>query len=309
MDEVKLACSSSDERGAQEVRTQMDGLPDLCKQILQLLCTRLSDHSIMVKQEELRLMQRSSYYLEIKRHDLPPTADEQHHPMHISDSMLWNLIDTWRLQRAMALASSQVELLLTMMGLLYEEILSGCQELKAFIVAYNQGLADSDMAAHIQQRLLQTCEYLNDFESRMARNLGPLNLRNQLIPNTSNSPRIRLSASLAIKLPVKINRLELFATSNTVDLHWEVAGEQSPDLDQEFEIQIQSLHPTTAEHGDVTKSTCQSYSVQVTNLIPGRYYEFSIKRVDAVNLVYGLWTDTIVLKTLDVSSKEQDVPV
>lgn len=48
MDEVNPACSSSDERDAQEVRAQMDALPDLRDQIQELLVTRLSDHSIMV---------------------------------------------------------------------------------------------------------------------------------------------------------------------------------------------------------------------------------------------------------------------
>lgn len=44
----------------------------------------------------------------------------------------------------------------------------------------------------------------------------------------------------------------------------------------------------------------RSYNLQVNNLIPDRCYEFSVKRVDA-EMVYGLWTDAIVLATLDVS--------
>lgn len=49
MDEVKLACKAgSDESEAQEVRTQVDGLPELHKHIQQLLSTRLSDLSFMV---------------------------------------------------------------------------------------------------------------------------------------------------------------------------------------------------------------------------------------------------------------------
>lgn len=42
-------------------------------------------------------------------------------------------------------------------------------------------------------------------------------------------------------------------------------------------------------------------NIQVSNLIPDRYYQFSIKRVDVVNLVYGRWVDTLTMKILKVS--------
>ncbi|XP_028432752.1 fibronectin type III domain-containing protein 11 isoform X1 [Perca flavescens] len=303
MDQVKLACTSLEECGAQE--TEMDALPDLRNQILQLLCTRLNDDCIIAMQEVLRLRQRSSYYLEIQHDDLLPTADEQQHTLHLSDSTVWSLVDQRRLQRAMTLANTQVKLHLTFLGLLYEEIIRGCQELEAFVMKYDQGLVDSDIAASTQERLQQTHQYLKDFESRLARKLGPLDLQNQLIPNTGNIPIQQLSASLAIKMPVIFNRSETYTTSNTVHLCWEVTGEQSQELNQEFEIHAKSFHPTIAEHCQFTKSTCQSYNIEVNNLIPDRYYKFSVKRVDSVNLVYGLWVDNITLKTLDISKSQQ----
>ncbi len=252
-------------------------------------------------QEELRLMQRSSYYLEIQRDDLLPTTGQQQQALRLSDSMVWSLIDQQRLQRAMTMANTQVKLLLALLGMLYQEIIRSCRELEAFIIKYDQGLVDSDMAASMQQKLQQTHQYVNDFESRMTRNLGPLDLQNQLIPNTSNLPLPQLSASLAIKMPVIFDRFKSCATSNTVHLCWAVTGEQSKEPNQQFEIHVKSLHPTLAEHGQFTKSTFQSYNIQVNNLTPDRYYQFSVKRVDAVNLVYGLWIDTIILKTLAIS--------
>lgn len=80
-----------------------------------------------------------------------------------------------------------MKLLLTLQALLYEEIIRGCRELEAFIVRYNQGLADGDTAALVQQRLLQTHQDLNDFESRLTQNLGPLHLPNPLLPNTGKT--------------------------------------------------------------------------------------------------------------------------
>lgn len=252
-------------------------------------------------QEELRLMQRSSYYLEIQRNDVLPASDEEQHILHLMDNTVWSIIDQRRLQRAMTRANSQVKLLLSLLELLYEEIIRCCRELEAFIHKYDQGLVDSDTAASAQQKLQQTHQYVNDFKSRLTRNLGPMDLLNQLISNTGNVPTLQLSVSLVIKMPVIFNRLESFTTSNTVHLYWEVVGEQSKEPNQQFEISVQSLHPTTAEHGQSSKSTCQTYSLQVSNLIPDRYYRFSVQRVDATNLVYGLWMDTMILKTLSIS--------
>lgn len=252
-------------------------------------------------------MQRSSYYLEIHREDLLPMTNQQQPTLHLSDSMVWSLIDQRRLQQAMTLANTQVKLLLALLGMLYQEITRGCQELEAFVNKYNQGLVDSGMAALAQQQLQKTYQYVNDFESRMTRNLGPLDLQNHLIPNTGSFPIPQLSAMLGIKLPVIFDRFKSCATSNAVHLCWEVTGEQSKEPNQPFEIHVKSLHPTIAEHGQFTTSACQSYDIQVNNLIPDRYYQFSVKRVDAVNLVYGLWMDAIILKTLSMSKQEQNV--
>ncbi|XP_032369912.1 fibronectin type III domain-containing protein 11 [Etheostoma spectabile] len=297
MDEINMACTSLEECGAQE--TQIDPLPDLPNQILQLLCTRLSDDCITTMQKGLQLMQRSSYYLEIQCDDLLPTADEQQHTVHLSDSTVWSLVDQQRLQRAMTLANTQVKLYLTFLELLYEEIIRGCQELEAFVLKHNQGLVDSDIAASIQERLQQTHQYLDAFKSRLNWKLGPLDLQNQLIHITGSLPIQQLSVEK--KMPVIFNRFETCTTSNTAYLCWEVAGEQSQELNQEFEIHVMSFHPTIDEYCQFTKSTCKSYIIEVNNLIPDRYYKFSVKRVDSVNLVYGLWVDTITLKTLNIS--------
>lgn len=88
-------------------------------------------------------MQRSSYYLEIKRDDLLPTADQQQHTLHLSDSTVWSLIDQRRLRCAMTLANTQVKLLLALLGMLYQGIITGCQELEALMNKYDQGLLDT----------------------------------------------------------------------------------------------------------------------------------------------------------------------
>lgn len=223
------------------------------------------------------------------------------HTSYLSDSVLRSLIEQPRLQHAMTLANTQVKLLLKLLEMLYQEIIKGCQQLEAFIIKYDQGLVDSDMAASTQQKLQQTQQYVKDFESRMTQNFGPLDLQNHLIWSTAIDPLPQLTASLAIKMPVMIDRFESCATSDAVHLCWAVAGQQSMEPNQQFEIHVKSRHPTTAEHERFTKYMYQSCNIQVNNLTPDRYYQFSVKRVDTFNLVFGLWIDTIILKTLDIS--------
>ncbi|KAM4587356.1 fibronectin type III domain-containing protein 11-like [Odontesthes bonariensis] len=300
MDKVKLACTSSDGCESQS-KTQVDAPADLQDQIRELLCTTLSDTSIMVMQEKLLNMQRSSYYLVIQQEDLIPTTNDQQSIPPLSKTTLWSLIDLGRLQRTVAVARTQVKVLLSLLGLLFQDIISGSQELEAFAVKYNEALKDSDAAASAQQRLQQVHHHVRDFERRIIWNPMPLNLQNQLMSNTAHSPVPRLPASMVLMRPVIFNRDGSKVTHSSVDLCWHLTGEQFPELDQVFKIEVQRFHPAVNEHCQLAKATCQSYSIQVTNLLSDKYYQFSVKRVDAVNLVYGPWSDTLILKTLDVS--------
>ncbi|XP_042353336.1 fibronectin type III domain-containing protein 11-like [Plectropomus leopardus] len=301
MDEVMQAGTSSDECESKEVSTQMDSLTDLRNQILQLLCTTLSDHSFMVIQKELQVMQRSSYYLKIECDDLQPSLEEEEPFLDFSDSSMWHFLEQRRLQHAWSQAHTHVKILIYFLGMLYKEIFRGCRELEAFIVEYNQGLVDSDTAASIKQKLQQTHQYVNKFKRKVTWNIGPLNLQKKLFYHVDNIP-IQLSASVVVKMPVIFNRLKSCVTSTAVHLFWDVEGEQSQELDQQFEIHIKSLQPTNAEQGQLTSCKCQSYDTSVNELVPDTYYEFSVQRADAVNLVYGWWLDTITLKTLDIPS-------
>ncbi|XP_034056023.1 uncharacterized protein LOC117535607 [Gymnodraco acuticeps] len=283
MEEVKCA--------AQEIRT----LPDLCNQILHLRSTIPSDSSVMVMHRKLRLLQRSSFYLEIRLDEVPAAEGQQ--PL---DTAVSSLTDERRLQRAMALSRTQVTLLLTVMGQLYQVITRSCRELEAFIMKYKQGLVDSDMAASMQQKIQQTRQHVHDVDTRLTRNCGPLNLQNQLASNTGNLHTLQLSALVSFKMPVIFDRVKSSVLSNGVHLFWEVACVSSKELYQMFEIHIESCHPTTADNAKLIYA-CQSYDLQLSLLEPDRNYKFSVIRVNAVNLLYGLWMDSIILKTLDIS--------
>ncbi|KAK5871886.1 hypothetical protein PBY51_012626 [Eleginops maclovinus] len=286
MEDVKCA--------TQEIRTQT--VQDLYNQILHLRSTALSDNSIMVRQRKLRLLQRSSFYLEIRVDEMPAAAEGEQ-PL---DNAVSSLTDERRLQRAMALGRTQVKLLLTVMGQLYEVITRSCRELEAFIVKYKQGLVDSDMVASVQQKTQQALQHVHDFDTRLTRNCGPLNLQNQLAASTANLQTLKLSALLSFKAPVTFDQVKSRVTSNSVHLFWEVEHSSSKELNQMFEIHIENCHPTLADEAKLIYA-CKSYELLIDVLEPDRNYKFSVRRVHASNLLYGLWMDSINLKTLDIS--------
>uniref|UniRef100_A0A665SVW9 DUF5581 domain-containing protein n=1 Tax=Echeneis naucrates TaxID=173247 RepID=A0A665SVW9_ECHNA len=245
---------------------------------------------------DLLLMQRGSYYLEIQCEVV----------LDLSDDTLWSMIDQQRLHAAKAMAKTQVQLLLIYLEMLYQEILKDCRELQAFVEKHSQGLVDAHTAASIQQRLQQTHQDLKDFERRLTKSLGPLNLQNPLIRDVGNILYPEISALLVIKMPVIFDRCRSHAslTSTSVYLCWEVAGQHFMEPDEQFEICIKSLRPNADDNMDVMKYVCESHYIYVNQLISDRHYEFSVKRIDTTKLVYGVWTDTIILKTMNISSHQ-----
>uniref|UniRef100_A0A3Q3N4T9 Fibronectin type III domain-containing protein 11-like n=1 Tax=Labrus bergylta TaxID=56723 RepID=A0A3Q3N4T9_9LABR len=273
MDEVNM--DSSDRSGDQRDLPQVDqDLVELRDHILQLL-----DRKLFIE-KKLALLQNSSYYLEIQHEDGPQMEEEVR---FLYDG---TLINQQRLARAFTFANTHVKLLLCLLESLFQQILRGCRELCAFMEMYDQSLLDGGAADSAQQTLQQTLQYADRFEGRMFRNLGQLNLQDRLIP------------ILYIKLPVTIDRSESYSSVSSVHLSWTIPGEEVKDPEQQFEVEVMCLHPTTSDTDQICISKCQAYNTQVTNLIPDRYYMFSVKREYSVNLVYGLWKDQVMLKTL-----------
>ncbi|KAL7843084.1 hypothetical protein AOLI_G00245960 [Acnodon oligacanthus] len=85
---------------------------------------------------------------------------------------------------------------------------------------------------------------------------------------------------------------------DSVVLHWDIIEQEQPEPGEQFMICYKLFHPTTEAEGNlVAKITCGSYCLRIDNLMPDRFYEFTVKRVDSYLSVYSLWTDSIILKT------------
>ncbi|XP_074525195.1 fibronectin type III domain-containing protein 11-like [Halichoeres trimaculatus] len=258
-----------------EVQTQQDlDIQELTKKIKELLNSQL--HHKCNKREVLPLSEDPSYGM--------------------SDEILWSLFERQRLARALSLAKARLRLLLTMLGLLNEQLFKNYDQLSTFMQKHRWGLSSRDEAAAAKQTAEQTLQYAADFDNQVLRSQGPLGMRVKLIPNVGYRPFPWFTMSLLVKLPVVIDRSTTSVTSSSVHLFWSISETGDQNSNEQFEVQVKSLHPTIGED-KFSRYTTQLH-LDVENLAPGRCYQLSVKRVDAVNLMYGQWVDALVVKTL-----------
>lgn len=220
--------------------------------------------------------------------------------LYSSESVMWSLIDPHRLTRALTFTRVQVELLLSVLGLMVQRLSRRHDRLCAFVEKLSHGAVTSEEAASAQQGVEETLQYAADFDDRIVRIQGPLDLRTKFIPNIGVLPFAPLATTLKIRQPVVIDRAVSFVTSSSVHLFWSVSGDQ--DQNQVFEVQVRSLHPTVGE--DQIIRTTEQLQLQVDHLTPDRTYQLSVQRGGAVNLVYAPPADYIIMKTLDPGPTE-----
>ncbi|KAL2090993.1 hypothetical protein ACEWY4_013256 [Coilia grayii] len=248
-------------------------------------------HGNRVRLETLR---RCSYYLEVIRLDLPLGEHS-----YLSNSTILHLIDPWKLQRMKKLANCQVKIQLSLLEELHEQLLKEQQSLDNTLECCDLPMLMLEGEA-IRQRLSAALQTKADFDAMVLP--GRLHSKHQLISDMGSAkvPQVRLA--LVLKMPVHFDKAHSFATSSSATLHWHVAGSEATDPREQFELRYKLMQPTCAVEGtEVGVLTCAACSAKVEGLRPDRCYEFSIKRVDSCCLVYGLWIDSIVLRTISTS--------
>lgn len=248
-------------------------------------------HSNRMRLETLR---RCSYYLEVIRLDLPLGEHT-----YLSNSTILHLIDPWKLQRMKKLANSQVKIQLSLLEELHEQLLKGRQRLDSLLECCDLPMLMVE-GESIRERVTELLLTKADFDAMLLP--GRLHSKHQLISDMGSAkvPQVRLA--LVLKMPVHFDKERSFATGSSASLHWHVAGSETADPREQFELRYKLMQPTCVVEGaEVGVLTCAAYSAQVEGLRSDRCYEFSIKRVDSCCLVYGLWNDSIILRTISTS--------
>lgn len=268
---------------------------DLHDRVTQLLSTKLNPCNIKQCKSKLDILSKCSYYLEVMRQDTLHQPDPQQN--YLSNSTILHLIDPWKFQRMKKLGHSQVQIQLSLLEELYEQFCKGKVEMEA--IASQSDYGDQEVA-HINGRIAHLIKAFTDFDSTLMP--GELHTKHRLISETGNAKVPQIHLRLSVKMPVMFDTSRSEALADCARLHWEMAGQEQQEPGEQFEIRYKLLQPTNTEEGNQLGTvTCNSYCIQVNNLLPQRCYEFTVKRVDACCLVYGFWNDTMVLRTMPLS--------
>nr|XP_023651238.1 fibronectin type III domain-containing protein 11 [Paramormyrops kingsleyae]XP_023651239.1 fibronectin type III domain-containing protein 11 [Paramormyrops kingsleyae]XP_023651240.1 fibronectin type III domain-containing protein 11 [Paramormyrops kingsleyae]XP_023651242.1 fibronectin type III domain-containing protein 11 [Paramormyrops kingsleyae] len=263
----------------------------LRRQMIELLSGKLSNNSVIGYRETIEIRNKCSYYINI-------VLEDQHRGQLDRFLNLHSMIDPSKYLLMKEKANCQIRIQLCLLEMLYGEIRRGKEILEQIMNTYEPMTVVQDSAS-IQQRLDQVNQTLLDMDSVLLP--GHLYVQHKLIPVTSAEqvPDVRLVFD--IKMPVTFRRDGCRAQATSVQLRWHVQEHERYGPTEHFEVRYTLLNPNTAEEQQHTGPiTTYYFSMQIGDLFPERSYEFSLKRVQASNLVYDLWTDTLMLTTMSL---------
>lgn len=279
--------------GVCEDRDMWERYNHLRHQMIELLSGKLSNNSVMEYRKTVEIRSKCAYYINI--HEDQPSGQ------HGRFLNLHSMIDPSKYLLMKEKANCQIRIQLCLLEMLNEEIRRGKDILEQIMNTYEPMTVVQDSAS-IQQKLDQVNQTLLDMDSVLLP--GHLYLEHKLIPVTSaeHVPDVRLVFD--IKMPVTFRRDGCRAQATSVQLCWHVEEQERYSTREQYELRYTLLDPSTAEEQQLAEPiTTYFFHMHICDLFPGRSYEFSLKRAQASDLVYDLWTDTLVLTTMSLSAE------
>ncbi|XP_060714743.1 fibronectin type III domain-containing protein 11-like [Tachysurus vachellii] len=259
--------------------------------IMDLLSTRLSPEQLQANYHKLDLHKKSSFSIRLLQLDTSQPDNQQYVP----NSSLMNFIDMSRFQRVKKDGSSQVKLQLELLDVLHKELIQGLQELE-YILAQKGGVFHQLSGAEVHEKIRSLQEAAENFDAVMIP--GKLCVKHKLIPEPESSSLPQFQLVLEAKKPVLFNREKSQAFCDSVVLHWYIAEQEQYNPNERFKVCYRATDRTKMTNPRVLRYvSCSRFSVTINNLMPECSYEFSVKRLDNIWLVYMDWNDTIILRT------------
>ncbi|NXD13270.1 FND11 protein, partial [Nothocercus nigrocapillus] len=253
--------------------------------LLTFLHTNLSLHLLRRHHRRVELLKKSSFYIEILPKHL--ALGDQRHPMHPIN--MFQQVDPWRLQRMKKVGTTQTKIQLLLLEDLLKQLKRGREELLGCLKSCNV-VAFLSRWNWIKQRLSELSKMIETFLGTLVP--GKLHLKHRLVPDAraAKTPRIRLV--LSAKMPVVFDRKESVAHEDRATLKW-----LSPSQQEQYELSFRLLEHGAQEKGHCGNVTVTSNTCEVQNLLPGRRYQFTVRRAETYLLVYEQWHDSITLQT------------
>ncbi|XP_068557039.1 LOW QUALITY PROTEIN: fibronectin type III domain-containing protein 11 [Anas acuta] len=259
--------------------------------VLQFLQSNLSPQLLEHHQKKLELLKKCYYYMEV----MPPHIVMRDENRALISTDVFQIIDSWRLERMKKVARTQTEIQLVLLTDLLEQLQRGQEEL----VCYTE---TSDVITFLSKwdSVVQKMSVLSKLMNKVLslQVPGKLHAKHRLVSHAdikgTRIPNIKLF--LTTKMPVVFDRKESVAYKNWAHLKWFTENQESSP--EQYELHFRLLKDgTQTELGQRGIVATSSNTCVVFDLLPDRSYEFTIRRAETYTLVYETWHDTITLTT------------
>ncbi|XP_036416039.1 fibronectin type III domain-containing protein 11-like [Colossoma macropomum] len=269
--------------------------------IRHILTKRLTPALLQTYNKKLELLRMCSFYIKVIQVD-----HSQYDHNCASSSTVMSLIDIQRFQRMKKLGNSQVKIQLALLEELLDSLSRGCEELQAILDRERLDEGAIKEGA-IKEKIFKLLQEAAEFKDVLVP--SRLHLKHHLISEVSSTRVPQIQLALSIRMPVRFDKTKCAASSDSIILHWDITEQEQHEPGEQFKICYKLFHPTTEAEGNLmAQIACASYCLRIDNLMPDRFYEFTVQRVDSWLSVYSLWIDAIILKTVSgtIGSSEEN---
>ncbi|XP_054074694.1 fibronectin type III domain-containing protein 11 [Rissa tridactyla] len=259
--------------------------------LLQFLRSDLSLHNLQHHWNNVELLKKCYFYLEVEPKHV--NVRDQNDVLHCIDIL--QVIDPIRLERVKKVGKKQTEIQLFLLTELLEQLKRGWEELSCYVETWDMitFLSRWDL---IVQRVSQLSMSMKNLRS--LQEPGKLYIKHRLVSHAglrgTRLSNIRLS--LYTKRPLIFDRKESVAHKDWAELKWFTENQESHVEECELHVKLLTNgSQTEVGYGRLQQVTSNTCIVQ--NLQPGSSYEFTIRRLHTLTLVFVRWHDSITLKT------------
>ncbi|XP_063281983.1 fibronectin type III domain-containing protein 11-like [Pelobates fuscus] len=257
--------------------------------VVGFLSNELSESSIKRHQTKVDLLHKRAFYIEIFPY-LLPVGDQNHLLMPIS---VLQHIDPLRFRRVKELGNSQAKILLILLTEYLEQLQKGRSFLLEVMKSYDLNSYLSKWE-EVTEKLTELTSLLDSFLSLQTP--CRLHVKHLLVPHYGPTKIPSVQVILKSKAPVVFDRFESVAYENWAFLKWHALTKQSTA--EKYELCFKLLEKRTQqERAHTALISVTTNFFEIHQLLPDRFYEFSVHWAKTPTLVYEAWHDSITLRT------------
>ncbi|KAM6248635.1 fibronectin type III domain-containing protein 11 [Porphyrio hochstetteri] len=256
--------------------------------VLQFLQSNLSPQHLQHHHSKIELMKKCTFYLEVEPKHW--NVRNQNNEMYRADIL--QVLDLCQFGKMKKVAKTQLEIQLTLLTELLEQLQQGQLELRRYTETWDM-VTFLSRWDFITQRLAKLSEFMAKLLSLEVP--GGLYVKHYLVSHADlrgiRGPDIKLTISM--KAPVIFDRRQSLADSYWARLVWFSGNEETPEQYELLLLEANALREDRHNRVWVVSSNM----CLVLDLQPGITYRFKIRRPHTDFLICSPWQDTITLTT------------